>query len=464
MTKWDWNGARWWKFDFHTHTPASVDYGKGSDQPALRERSPEDWLLDYMRAGVDCVAITDHNTGSWTDPLKKALQELRTSGHSDYRNLYLFPGMEISVQGGIHLLAILDPSKTSADLDALRGAVEYEGTPGHSDGVTRKSFVEVVDLIVSADGIAIPAHVDEKSGLFQEHHGTSLQQILNCSNIFALESANTCSVKPPLYVNMKTNWTEVVGSDSHHPAGNADQRYPGSHFTWVKMGSPNIDGLRLALMDGQLSVQRSLNMVGDPNEHGNLVIESVEIRHARYMGRAEPFIQTFNPWLNAIIGGRGTGKSTVVEFLRNALHRKGELPEELKQEFEKYKQVYADREDSGLLTDEAVISAIYRKNGYRYRVQWSSDCNAEVLEEAESGEWCHAEGDIQQRFPVRIYSQKQIFQLARTPLALLRIVDEAPEVGKNSWLEKWKTEESRFLSVRAQIREIERFNIDKSHQ
>ena len=26
---WKWPGARWWKFDFHTHTPASMDYGKG---------------------------------------------------------------------------------------------------------------------------------------------------------------------------------------------------------------------------------------------------------------------------------------------------------------------------------------------------------------------------------------------------------------------------------------------------
>ena len=56
----NWNGARWWKCDFHTHTPASKDYGKGSDQNSLRGRSPRQWLLDYMRTDVDCVAITDH--------------------------------------------------------------------------------------------------------------------------------------------------------------------------------------------------------------------------------------------------------------------------------------------------------------------------------------------------------------------------------------------------------------------
>jgi Predicted metal-dependent phosphoesterases (PHP family) len=60
-----WNGARWWKFDFHTHTPASKDYGKGPDQAQLGLRTPREWLLDFMRAGIDCVAVTDHNSGAW---------------------------------------------------------------------------------------------------------------------------------------------------------------------------------------------------------------------------------------------------------------------------------------------------------------------------------------------------------------------------------------------------------------
>ena len=162
MTDWKWNGARWWKFDFHAHTPESDDYGKckGPDQETLKKRTPKDWVLDYMRAGVDCVAVTDHNTGAWIDQLKKALEELRTDSHSDYPMLHLFPGMEISVNGGIHVLAFFDPSKTTSDLDALRGAVEYRGTPGQSNGVTRKSFIEVAEAIASAGGITIPAHVD----------------------------------------------------------------------------------------------------------------------------------------------------------------------------------------------------------------------------------------------------------------------------------------------------------------
>ena len=72
-------GARWWKFDFHTHTPASFDYGK-SDSALKTSKSPRDWLLDYIAKGIECVAITDHNTGDWVDGLKDAAESLPMFG------------------------------------------------------------------------------------------------------------------------------------------------------------------------------------------------------------------------------------------------------------------------------------------------------------------------------------------------------------------------------------------------
>ena len=68
-------GARWWSVDFHTHTPASKDYGRNSDE-AKSPPTPKEWLLAYMRAKIDCVAITDHNTGKWIDVLKRENESL----------------------------------------------------------------------------------------------------------------------------------------------------------------------------------------------------------------------------------------------------------------------------------------------------------------------------------------------------------------------------------------------------
>lgn len=455
MKEWGWNGSRWWKFDFHTHTPASVDYGKGSDQAVLKQRTPKEWLLDYMQAGIDCVAVTDHNSGAWIDQLKRAYGELQSAKPEGFRTIYLFPGVEISVNGGVHLLAILDPNKSTSDIDSLLGAAGFSGTKGSTDAVTTKSFSEVVSAIRQAGGIAIPAHVDDTNGLFQLT-GKTLQQTLSSESLFVMELMDLAYAKPQSYINERLSWTEVLGSDSHHPSGNAFQRYPGSHFTWVKMGTPSLDGLRLALLDGPLSVFRSDQVSEDPNRHGDMVIESIEVRDARYMGRSRTFKVEFNPWLNAIIGGRGTGKSTIVEFLRVALHRKDELPGALAEDFGKYGSVYKSRDDDGLLTEESRFTVTYRKNRTRFRVHWSQSDGVEPIEvQDEDGGWRPDPGDVAQRFPVRIYSQKQIFELAKAPLALLRIVDEAREVDRPSWEERWKEEEARFLSLQAKAREIE---------
>ncbi|MDR2636921.1 MAG: chromosome segregation protein SMC, partial [Zoogloeaceae bacterium] len=111
---WAYPGARWWKFDFHTHTPAS------HDTPWYRKSlnlAPREWLLKYMVAGVHCVAVTDHNSGAWVDELKKAYADLELENDwndvSGFRKLAVFPGVEISVNGGIHILAIFDTSATS---------------------------------------------------------------------------------------------------------------------------------------------------------------------------------------------------------------------------------------------------------------------------------------------------------------------------------------------------------------
>jgi energy-coupling factor transporter ATP-binding protein EcfA2 len=453
MTDWNWNGARWWKFDFHAHTPASDDYGKGPQQSSLKGRTPAEWLLDYMRAGIDCVVVADHNSGAWIDRLRQALDELDQREPAGHRPLHLFGGVEITVSGGIHMLAVLGLDTATEKIDTLLGAVGFGGTKGTSDTVTTKTVPAVVTAITDAGGIALPAHVDEVNGLFTLQ-GTTLQQALDCGGIFAMEAVDPIAVKPGAYLGAKLSWTEVLGSDSHHPSGAAGQQYPGSRFTWVKMGRPGIEGLRLALLDGPLSVLRSDATSSDPNEHARLVLESVEVENARYMGRGTPFILSLNPWMNAVIGGRGTGKSTLIEFLRLALRRQDELPNALREDFKKYTQAYRSRDGGGLLADNTTIRVTYRKDGAVYRVQWAKDGSAEPIQQQTKEGWSAGEGDIGQRFPVRVYSQKQIFQMARSPLALLEVIDDAPEVKSAVWRGTVKMEESQYLSLRAQIREI----------
>ena len=126
-----------------------------------------------MEAQVDCVAITDHNTSDWIDRLKNAYTRLDSDRPAGFRPLCLFPGVELSVNGGFHLLAVFDRDATGRSVSDLLARVEYQGTPGRCDGVTRKAAVEVVDIVADLGALAIPAHVDQQNGLLQSKGDTA---------------------------------------------------------------------------------------------------------------------------------------------------------------------------------------------------------------------------------------------------------------------------------------------------
>ena len=462
---WPYPGARWWKFDFHTHTPASSDYGKGPDQATLRQISPEDWLLAFMRAGVDCVAVTDHNSGEWIDCVVAALGKLQADEHPDFRPLHLFPGVEITANGGVHVLAILDPAKTRADVNQLLGAVRFRGTRGSSDAAADASPKEVVEEIAKAGGLAILAHVDGPSGAFRVLNGNTLAPLLDTPDLFAIEVCDPTTPKPELYRQRNLAWAEVLGSDAHHPAGVKGQRCPGSHFTWVKMGSPSLEGLRLALLDGNdVSIRRSDDAASDfsPCATPDHFIERVEIANARYMGRGAPERLEFSPWFNALVGGRGTGKSTVVHFLRLAYRREGELTslgdiESVTRTFERFNHAPRSRDDhGGLSADSATtVQVVVMRDGERYRLRWRQDGQGPFVEEEDGAGWkpSPSQAITAERFPLRLFSQGQIAALSTEGShALLDLIDQI--VGASAEKAAIQEEERRFLALRANVRDL----------
>ncbi len=435
-------GARWWKFDFHTHTPESHDFNKKD-----KNMSTESWLKAFMEKEIDCVAITDHNSGGWIDILQQELKEIEAREEVWYRPLHLFPGVEISANGGVHILAIFGCDKDKSHIDELIGAIDYQGTKGDANGVTAKSVTEVVDEIAERGGIPIPAHVyNKKSGLFKLDVST-LRGLFRNDNIYTMEVRDSNCQKPQLYKDEKVQWTEIRGSDVH----NFSDNYVGT-FTWIKMANPSIVGLKLALIDGVASVNRDTNT--DPNRRVKFFLEKLEVFRAKHIGHSKPLTCRFSPFLNAIIGGRGTGKSTLLEFMRLVFRRENDIPDELVKE----SRQYFDVGGANLLIEDSKISLIYCKGEVRYRLNWSPNPDYPSLEEEkDDGTWSPCVGEIKSLFPVRIFSQKQIFELAKEPSALIENIDEVPEVDA----EKLKRLNRDLVNRYKQIENIQRELNDK---
>lgn len=453
---WTTPGSRWWRMDLHAHTPASPDWASDSQasDPWLQ------WLEAARDAKLDAVAVTDHNT---VDGIAR-LQGLR----AEVANApVIFPGVELTTENGTHVLLLADPESSDTDVaDFLSRVNVLPADRGTKEARSRWSLTKILDEL-GADAVIVPAHVNKPRGLLKTYDSGSFADILRHDALAAVE-VDPEGASPDRHMRWFDGSVPEIGrripqiwSSDSHSCGDVGRR-----FTWVKMTRPTLDGLRLALLDGDDSIrpgQATDDIASSPNSRvAASFLQHVSVRDAKYMGRGEPFKVHFSPWLTTIIGGRGTGKSTLVDFLRKTLRRDQELDagasdgeSEIRRAFDSRMSISDSRADDGLLLEESRACAVYCKDGQRFELGWSQDGSAATISRIEGDNRIAERGDIRERFPVRVYSQKQLFALAQKPRALLSVLDAAPSVRGAAFERRLKELESRYLSLRAERRSAE---------
>ena len=108
---WPYPGARWWKFDLHTHTPASRDTYWHPRQGSVDHLTARQWLQRFMNAGIDCVAITDHNSGAWVDGLKAAYEAMQNTGGTTFASCISSRESRFPLTPGFTCWSFSDPTR-----------------------------------------------------------------------------------------------------------------------------------------------------------------------------------------------------------------------------------------------------------------------------------------------------------------------------------------------------------------
>src|ERR1035438_7645020 len=186
------------------------------------------------------------------------------------------------------------------------------------------------------------------------------------------------------------------------------------------MEHPSLMALKLALHDGDDGIRHD-SLECELGER--TYIKSLCIRNAQIAGNGQELKVSFSPWFTSIIGGRGTGKSSVVEFMRIALAATSGMPDSISHEFENFKKVPKTKQDTGMLRSNTEITVHIVKNHQERRLTWIGDVWTEEVRL--SGAWGPKQpaGDLTGRYPFRVFNQKQIYELTKTPDALLAIID-----------------------------------------
>ncbi|MCN8349234.1 hypothetical protein MLT32_21060 [Escherichia coli] len=326
-------GSRWYKFDFHNHTPASDDYG-------ISGVTPRDWLLAYMRQQVDCVVISDHNSGAWVDTLKDELERMRqeatTCGLPGFRPLTLFPGVELTATGNVHILAILHTQSTSADVERLIGQCN-NNCPIPRDVYNHQLVLQlgsagIINVIRrNPEALCILAHIDAPKGVLKSLTNQGELEAAFREKPHAVEIRHSAvNITDGTHKRLIQDLPWLRGSDAHH-TDNA-----GVRTCWLKMSSPDFYGLKHALLDPENCVLFDKKPPENPASH--LRSLKFRTRHCR-PAEQEAAIVEFSPFYNAVIGSRGSGKSTLIESIRLAMRKNEGLTQGQSKKLEQFSRI-----------------------------------------------------------------------------------------------------------------------------
>ncbi|OGA30956.1 MAG: phosphoesterase [Betaproteobacteria bacterium RIFCSPLOWO2_02_FULL_68_150] len=262
---------------------------------------------------IRVLAITDHNHVGSVKAFRDAAKPL---------GITVFPGFEISSQEGIHVLSLYDVDTPVASLERFLGQLGITDTSPQSS-LSNHSFSSLLETVKAQGGLTIAAHVTLDDGCLKKLTGQSRIAAWRDPNLLAVQIPGNVEDLPPEYKSIVQNKNPDYRRD--HAAGKAlavavvnakdvckaeDLADP-SASCFIKMSWPSLEAIRQAFLDPESRVR--LNSDPAPEEHAEITEIAWE---GGFLGGGEV---RFNDNLNVLIGGRGTGKSTVIESLRYVL-------------------------------------------------------------------------------------------------------------------------------------------------
>jgi len=355
------NNARYHKTVIHLHTPASHDY-----KVLGKKENPKEWLFtkynqteilnisnkrnlfrfdslneeyfeelanrdslfssfkellcylmiadDLYKKQIELAVITDHNSIKGYKKLKDAVRILK-KGWKDSDSIIpsIQLGIEMSCGDVLHVVGIFDDSK-----DTIENIEKFlnENLVSEKEGTYLPSW-EVMNSFRNLGGISYVAHFNTSDVLNKKgtYSGAYKQKLLSNENmsIVGLSKLDTLEgLKKKLKEERGIDDIVVLPDDDSHELDTL-----GHNAFWMKGQTLDFNMILNAIYDSDISVQ--INKPKLPETY----VRSVHIKGNGFLGKmCQSFDVSFSTALNCIIGGRGTGKSTLLDCINLVLSQK----------------------------------------------------------------------------------------------------------------------------------------------
>lgn len=273
-------------------------------------------FVKIFEPGISCIGLTDHNY--FHDQLIDIF--IRYSKDS---SLKILGGVEINV-GGVHVLVFFPKAPYNKE-NFSKGIHAFLHKIGINNRITdsnltvsSKELPEVINKIRGQKGVIIFPHCNSENGLFQERgrvDRTHLSNLYNHQPINILQSHNKKSCEAVKgYINtnprLKSNFCLTISSDSRSlkDIGRSDDD---GNYLWIK-ADPTFEGLKQIIYEPKerVGIQENSPFEDKKKIHFN----SLEFTGTKSF--VIPNIKIpLNRELVTIIGGRGSGKSALLESI-----------------------------------------------------------------------------------------------------------------------------------------------------
>jgi len=391
--------------------------------------------------GIEVIAVTDHYRIKTSQNLIEAAKNA---------GLNVFPGFEAVTKDGVHFLCLLEISES---LDLVQAKISDCGIHDEKkeSPVGKYDTREFIGECRKWGAACIAAHVaSEQGGLLKTLRGQAGITAWKDLNLLACSLPGPVTDSPdeirPILQNKNGDYRRerpIAIINSQDVCDPSDLKKAGTSC-WIKMSKVSVNGLRQAFLDPVSRIRLASDAL--PEEHTEFISMAWE------GGFLDGASLHFNENLNVLIGGRGTGKSTVIESLRYILQLDPIGDDAIKAHEGIVSQV---------LKNGTKISLLVRSHrpDKRYFVIERSVPNPPVVKNQDGNLLPLTPLDILAH--VEVFGQHEISDLTKSPEKLTRLLDRfmEPDVGlvkrKSELHRGLERSRLRILDVRKEIKQIE---------
>jgi ABC-type lipoprotein export system ATPase subunit len=356
-------------------------------------------------AGIEVIAVTDHYRVKTAATLIAA---------AEAAGIVVFKGFEAATKDGIHLLCLFDPETS---IDDVQSRI-------HGCGVTQdnvlsplgdKTAEEMFQRCREWKMQCIGAHVTHKNGLLTVPTGLVKARIWRHEDLMAVAIPGAVDTLPVEHRRVLANEDPNFKRDRRVAILNCGDLSSVAHAAEVgkscriKMTRPTLEGLRQAFLDPDSRVR----LASQPKPEDHIEFLSMAWESAGFLRDLKLH---FNENMNVLIGGRGTGKSTVIESLRYVLDLKPLGSDASATHMSIVQNVLK----SGTKISLAVRS--YRPDRRTFLIERAVG-NPAIVRDFETGNVLKLKpSDVVPR--AAIYGQNEITEVARNPTRLTELLDQ----------------------------------------